>query len=103
MSIHEGTEVVYNWDLGNQVVRGVAKTLPHMYSSPGVYNVEVTASNSNNSYTNRGTIVVQDPIDRLNCLGHNVAAKPMEKVLIRWILYSGVVYACMKRSDTGWS
>lgn len=93
VSIHEGTDVVYDWNLGNQVVRKVSKTFIHFYSRPGVYNVEVTASNTNNSYTNQGIIVVQNPIDRLMCLENSVAAKPLEEVLMRWVVYSGTVYA----------
>ena len=93
VSIHEGTDVVYDWNLGNQVIRKVSKTFTHFCSRPGVYNVEVTASNANNSYTNQGIIVVQDPIKGLICLGNNVAAKPLEEVLIRWAVSSGTVYA----------
>lgn len=93
VSIHEGTNVVYDWNLGDQVVRKVSKTFFYSYSRPGVYNVEVTASNANNSYTNQGVIVVQSPIFGLTCRVNNVAAKPLEEVLIRWFVYSGTVYA----------
>lgn len=93
VSIHEGTDVVYDWNLGNQVARKVSKTFAHYYSRPGVYNVGVTASNANNSYTNQGVIVVQAPIIGPTCRVNNLAAKPLEEVLIRWVVYSGTVYA----------
>lgn len=92
VGLHEGNQVIYDWKLGEKHFRKPSRSLWYKFDGPGVYDVEVTAFNSNNSYTNGGTIVVQDTIE-LKCVSETVAVIPMEGALIKWVVYKGSVHA----------
>lgn len=92
---HEGTNVVYRWELDNEDFTKTSKTLFQAYSDPGVYNVQVTASNKNNTVRSNGIIVAQDEIKRLRCLRNTAAVVPMEEIVIEWIISQGSSLFCM--------
>lgn len=91
VSAHEGTAVTYQWKLDNKGLTERFKKFWYTYNRPGVYHIEVNASNSNNSYTNNGIIVVQDPICGLKCVADTIAVMPMEETLIKWVINKGSV------------
>jgi len=68
VSAHEGTAVTYRWKLDTEGLTERFKKFWYAYNRPGIYQIEVNASNSNNSYTDNGIIVVQDPINGLKVL-----------------------------------
>lgn len=89
VSLHEGTGVLYHWSLGNKELTLPKKNLAHVYNSPGIYEIDVNATNANNSYANSGTVVVQDEIVGLECILDAFALMPMEEVLIKWVIIRG--------------
>ena len=93
VGLHEGNQVIYDWKLGKEHSTKPSRSFWYRFNGPGVYDVEVTASNPNNSYTNGGTIVVQDTIEKLKCVSKTVAVIPMEGALIKWVVYKGSVLA----------
>ena len=86
---HEGTNVVYRWELDDEDFTKTSKTLLQVYSDPGVYIVQVTASNRNNSVRSSGIIVAQDEIKGLKCVRNTAAIVPMEDIEIEWIISQG--------------
>ena len=86
---HEGTNIVYRWELDDEDFTKTTKTLFQVYSDPGVYNVQVTASNKNNSVRAGGIIVAQDEIKGLECVTNIAAVVPMEEIVIEWIISQG--------------
>ena len=83
--------MIYHWKLGNENVTKKTKKFWETYNHPGVYNVEVTASNSNNTYKSSRTIVVQDPILGFKCVEDTIAVKPLDTSLIKWVISKGRV------------
>ena len=92
---HEGTNIVYRWKLDDEEFTKTTKTLFQVYNDPGVYNVQVTASNKNNTVRSSGTIVAQDEIKGLECVKNTAAVVPMEEIGIEWIISQGnSFFAC---------
>ena len=92
IGLHEGSQVIYDWKLGEERFTKPSRSLWYKFDGPGVYDVEVTASNSNNSYTAGGTIVVQDTI-KLKCVSGSAAVIPMEGAVVKWAVDKGSVLA----------
>jgi len=86
---HEGTNIVYRWELDDEDFTKTTKTLYQVYSDPGVYKVQVTASNKNNTVRASGIIVAQNEIKGLECVTDTVAVVPMEEIVIEWIISQG--------------
>lgn len=85
---HEGTNIVYRWKLDEEEFPKT-KAFYHVYSDPGVYNVQVTASNRNNTVRSSGIIVAQDEIKGLECVRNTAAVVPLEEIVIAWIIAQG--------------
>lgn len=80
---------MYQWKLDDEEFIKTTKTLFQVYSDPGVYNVQVTASNRNNTVRSSGIIVAQDEIKGLECVRNTGAVVPMEEIVIEWIISQG--------------
>lgn len=91
---HEGTNVVYRWKLDDEEFTKTTKALVQVYSDPGVYNVQVTASNRNNTVRSSGIIVAQDEIIGLECVRNTASVIPMEEIIIEWIISQGSSLFC---------
>ena len=100
VGIHEGTEVIYYWKLGNEDLKKTVKKFWHVYNNPGIFHIEVTASNSNNTYEKNGVIVVQDPVNGLKCVADTTALLPMEETLIKWVIRKGIVNSSPRLTAT---
>ena len=93
---HEGTNIAYRWELDDEdFTKTSTKTLYQVYSTPGVYNVQVTASNRNNTVRSSGIIVAQDEIKGLKCVRNTAAVVPTEEIVIEWIISQGSSLSCM--------
>lgn len=80
---------MYQWKLDDEEFTKTTKTLFQVYSDPGVYNVQVTASNRNNTVRSSGIIVAQDEIKGFECVRNTAAVVPMEEIVIEWIISQG--------------
>ena len=89
---HEGTHVVYRWELEDEDLIKTSKMFLQVYNHPGVYDVKVTASNRNNTVHSHGTVVVQDEIKGLKCVKDTIAVVPLEEVVIKWTINRGSLF-----------
>lgn len=95
---------MYQWKLDDEEFIKTTKTLFQVYSDPGVYNVQVTASNRNNTVRSSGIIVAQDEIKGLECVRNTGAVVPMEEIVIEWIISQGssLFFACTCSTRTSY-
>lgn len=93
---------MYQWKLDDEEFIKTTKTLFQVYSDPGVYNVQVTASNRNNTVRSSGIIVAQDEIKGLECVRNTGAVVPMEEIVIEWIISQGSSLFCTCSTRTSY-
>lgn len=89
---HEGTHVVYRWELEDEDLIKTTKIIWQAYNHAGVYDVKVTASNRNNTVHSHGIVVVQEEIKGLKCVKDAIAVVPLEEVVIEWTINRGSLF-----------
>lgn len=88
--IHNGTNVTYMWDFGNGLtMRSMSPMVNFTYTTPGSFEVILTAANSLNSVTIKRPILCFDAITGFKFSNPIVAKGQGEITVVKWEVFAG--------------